>query len=64
MGEWSKETTIADGYYYPLLLGLGAQRWAGLGWAGLGAGGLECSISAKTNPGAAAAAYYSITQPL
>ena len=37
---------------------------AGLGWAGLGAGGLECSISAKTNPGAAAAAYYSITQPL
>ena len=38
---------------------------AGLGWAG---GGrfrcLECSISAKTNPVTAAAAYYSITQAL
>ena len=54
VGELSKETKIADGHKYP-----GAQCCAGLG-----AGGLECSISAKTNPGTAAAAYYSITQAL
>ena len=55
VGEFSKETKIADGHNYP-----GAQCWAGGGRFRC----LECSISAKTNPVTAAAAYYSITQAL